>query len=450
MAEVQAVCAKWELDADADRPGDRRRALPRRARWVTVAAIPGQRLVDDCAGLPPRGARVGEAAQAAAPPRPPRTPADLEDRAPAAARRARPSRASAGCSSSTTPPCRRTPRCGPGGDAGVFQVPGTVRHRRHRRLQLALGGARSLRRRQGDRRRGRAQPRLHRGRAPRHHRLPQLRQPRKARGVLPVPRGLPRHHRRVPARSARRSPAATSRSTTRARPARSIRRRRWAWSGCCASRSTGGRSQFLPQHGRCHRHLGAHPRAPGRLGATGPRCSSSSAAAPPPVDLQAERRCSSSWSRRPGRAAPLGPRLQRRGTRGGAGGVLRSAGRMPRARIGATLDLTAYARRSRPEGCCSVRTGPRRRSLLPHRCRSRSSSSPRNMVCLLVAGRVTVGERRGSCDPRPGGSLAMGRATISGAIYIDAIPRRMAARRDRHAAGGPVIHVRHRRRLGNS
>src|SRR2546426_6319884 len=41
--------------------------------------------------------------------------------------------------------------------------------------------------------RSRPQRRLHRRTAPRHHRLPQLRQPRAAGGVLSVPGGLPRH-----------------------------------------------------------------------------------------------------------------------------------------------------------------------------------------------------------------------------------------------------------------
>ena len=53
--------------------------------------------------------------------------------------------------------------------------------------------------------------------------------PKQPGGLLPAARGRRRHGRGVPRAAARRSPAATSRSTTRTRPARSIRRRSSAW-----------------------------------------------------------------------------------------------------------------------------------------------------------------------------------------------------------------------------
>ena len=65
-------------------------------------------------------------------------------------------------------------------------------------LQQPARGARPVRGRQGRRRRGRPEHRLHRRPAAGHHRLPQLRQPGEARGVLPVPGGLPGHRRRLP------------------------------------------------------------------------------------------------------------------------------------------------------------------------------------------------------------------------------------------------------------
>ncbi len=85
--------------------------------------------------------------------------------------------------------------------------------------------------------RGRArvqrEPRLRRRGAARPHQLPELRQPREAAhrvAVLPRDR---RSRRRVPRRSASRSWAATSPSTTRAAKARSTRRPSSAWSASC-------------------------------------------------------------------------------------------------------------------------------------------------------------------------------------------------------------------------
>ena len=64
VAEIQAVCAKWELERHADRPGHRRRHLPgaaRRAAWSPRSRASA--LVDDCPIYEPE-AREGDAARA--------------------------------------------------------------------------------------------------------------------------------------------------------------------------------------------------------------------------------------------------------------------------------------------------------------------------------------------------------------------------------------------------
>ena len=71
----------------------------------------------------------------------------------------------------------------------------------------------------------RRQPRLRRRRAARHDQQPQLRQPREAAHRLAADRVGARARRGLPRAARRRSSAATSRSTTRAPPARSTRRR---------------------------------------------------------------------------------------------------------------------------------------------------------------------------------------------------------------------------------
>ena len=71
----------------------------------------------------------------------------------------------------------------------------------------------------------RGQPRLRRRRAARHDQQPELRQPREAAHRLAADRVGARARRGLPRARARRSSAATSRSTTRARPGRSTRRR---------------------------------------------------------------------------------------------------------------------------------------------------------------------------------------------------------------------------------
>ena len=207
----------------ADRAGHRRRDLPgpapRPGRW---RRFPGSGWSTTAPSTIPRRGRATRRALAAPPVR---RPAGRRSR-----RRARSccstrpaSPASAGSTSSTTPPSRRRPCCGPGGDAGVIRVPGTgFGLAVTRGLQQPAGRARSVRGRQGGRGGGGPQRRLHRGRAARHHRLPQLRQPGKARGVLPVPRGLPRHRGRLPGLRHSGDRGKRLASTTRAPPARWI------------------------------------------------------------------------------------------------------------------------------------------------------------------------------------------------------------------------------------
>ena len=199
VEEIQAVCAKWELDGHSDRPGHRRRDFPgqaqrpgrwRRSRdsgwWTTVRSTrprPGK----------PRAPVHGGARFPACRP-------GLISRARwscCSTRRTSP--ASGGCTSSTTPRCRRrrcwapveTRACS-GSRAPISASRSTVD------CNNRAGRARPLRRRQGRRGGGGPERRLHRRHAARHYRLPQLRQSREAGGVLPVRRGLPRHRRRLP------------------------------------------------------------------------------------------------------------------------------------------------------------------------------------------------------------------------------------------------------------
>ena len=199
VPEIQAVCAKWELSATPIGQVTDDGIFRVRHDGRVVAAIPGQRLVDDCPIYHPE-AREGDAARGAGAPRARRgrPGADLHGALAAAARCAQPRQQALGLRAvrfhrAGVDRARARRRRGRAPGAGH-----RVRARRHGRLQHPLGRARSLRGRQGDGRRGGPQHRLHRRPAPRHHRLPQLRQPGKARGLLPVPRGLPRHRRRLP------------------------------------------------------------------------------------------------------------------------------------------------------------------------------------------------------------------------------------------------------------
>ena len=237
VAEVQAVCAQWELGATPIGHVTDDGVFRVTHDGLTVVAIPGQRLVDDAPVYYPEAREVrgrhrppaGGAAAARAAPASRATCEALLDTPTIASKRWVYEQYDSTVQASTAvrPGQRRRRGAGAGHQ---------FRHRRDRRLQQPARGARSLRGRQGDRRRGGAQHRLHRRGAAGHHRLPQLRQSREARGLLPVPRGLPRHRGRVSLRSARRSRAATSRSTMRTPAGRSTRPRPSAWSAC-SSRS---------------------------------------------------------------------------------------------------------------------------------------------------------------------------------------------------------------------
>ena len=165
VAEVQAVCAKWELGADADRPRHRRRRLPRDARrphrrrdsrasaWSTTARSTTPRRARREAAIARRARDAAGASPA------PSIEGDLRARCSTRP----PSPASAGSTSSTTRRCRPRPSSARAATPAWSQVPGTsfgiaVTVDCNSRLR----GARSLRGRQGHRRRGRAQHRLHR------------------------------------------------------------------------------------------------------------------------------------------------------------------------------------------------------------------------------------------------------------------------------------------------
>ncbi len=124
VPDIQAVCARWELDATPIGRVTDDGIYRVRHDGLTVAAIPGQRLVDDCPIYEPE-ARESESARArrtAVPPSPPNPDlhAALElllDTPGIASKRWVYEQYDSTVQASTV--------LGPGGDAGVFRVPGT-------------------------------------------------------------------------------------------------------------------------------------------------------------------------------------------------------------------------------------------------------------------------------------------------------------------------------------
>ena len=131
---------------------------------------------------------------------------------------------------------RRLAHGAPAGAGRRRGAAGCRRRRRDRgldRRQRPARGVRPLPRRGRGGARVQREPRLRRRRAARPHQLPQLRQPGEAaRGLAALARGGGAAPTPA-ARSASRSSAATSRSTTRAPGARSSRPRSWGWSASC-------------------------------------------------------------------------------------------------------------------------------------------------------------------------------------------------------------------------
>jgi phosphoribosylformylglycinamidine synthase subunit PurL len=124
VAEVQRVCQKWELSATPIGRVTEDGIFRVKHQGITVAAIPGQRLVEDCPVYHPE-AREGDEARArrsALPTRPPK--ADLQgalelllDSPNIASKRWVYEQYDSSVQASTV--------LGPGGDAGVLRVPGT-------------------------------------------------------------------------------------------------------------------------------------------------------------------------------------------------------------------------------------------------------------------------------------------------------------------------------------
>jgi phosphoribosylformylglycinamidine synthase len=124
VAEIQEVCARWELTATPIGRVTDDGLFRVRHHGLIVAAIPGQRLVEDCPIYHPE-AREGEDAVARRSARPPaEPPIDLEAALPTlldspniASKRWVYEQYDSTVQASTV--------LGPGGDAGVFRVPGT-------------------------------------------------------------------------------------------------------------------------------------------------------------------------------------------------------------------------------------------------------------------------------------------------------------------------------------
>jgi phosphoribosylformylglycinamidine synthase len=124
VAEVQSVCERWELTATAIGRVTDDGIFRVKHHGLTVAAIPGQRLVDDCPIYNPE-ARESDEARARRAARPTRPPAaDLQgalelllDSPNIASKRWVYEQYDSSVQASTV--------LGPGGDAGVLRVPGT-------------------------------------------------------------------------------------------------------------------------------------------------------------------------------------------------------------------------------------------------------------------------------------------------------------------------------------
>ena len=252
VAEVQAVCAKWELGATPIGHVTDDGVFRVTHDGLTVVAIPGQRLVDDAPVYYP------EAREARGRDRAPRRDAT---RAARRQHRGRPQ----GLLDTPTIASKRwvyeqydstvqaSTAYGPGSDAGVTQVPGTnfgiaVTVDCNSRL-VALdpyeGGKATV----AEAARNIACS----GAVPAgHHRLPQLRQSREARGVLPVPRGLPRHRRCLP--RVRHAGHRRQRLVLQREPQRGHRPDTDRRHGGPPRVARLSREQLLPQHGRRHHH----------------------------------------------------------------------------------------------------------------------------------------------------------------------------------------------------
>ena len=412
-------------DRHADRRGDRRRDLPGEAPRTHRRRDPGQRLVDDCPIYHPE-ARESDAAA-----RPPyrRTVATAEggsrsdalelllDTPDIASKRWVYEQYDSTVQASTVTRSRRRRRRAP-----------RPRHRRSalavtRGLQRPARGPRSLRGRQGRRRGGGAQRRLHRRAAARHHRLPQLRQPGEAGGVLPVPRGVPRHGRRLPrVRHAghrrqrlvlQREPDRRHRSDPDGRHGRPAR----------AGGASGAELSSVARATTCSSWV--PPAASWAARPTGRRSTGSWAALPPPVDLDAERRL----QRLPGRGR-------------GRQGLLRSA---HDAADGGLAVALAEAAMGGPYAAGTAGRRARPRRLRPRRRRSKGCSSARTPAGSWSSADPAHGDglaalaRRARCARLPGGprredrglELRAGSGVFSWVLeplrrtYFEAIPRRM-------------------------
>ena len=302
-----------------------------------------------------------------------------------------------------------------------------VRARRDGGLQRPAGRARSLRGRQGRRRGGGAQRRLHRRAAARHHRLPQLRQPGKARGVLPVPRGVPRHRRRLSrvrhAGHRRQRLASTTRVPTGAiDPTPTV-----GMVGLLERVGAPGAEPLRSPRATTIAHPGCHPRRARRLGLLGGGARVRRRRAPP-VDLEAERGLQRlpGGGRGPG-PAPVGPRLLggRPAGRAGRGGDRRA---LRGGRDSApTLDLDGYAPGvPSSKGCSTART--RGRVVVIVRSR-RTATSWRTLArrarCARSSGRAASGPDRRAGTAGRGPACSVGHLESLRQIYFEAIPRRM-------------------------
>ena len=301
----------------ADRRGDRRRHLSGQHQGVDRrghSRVSGWST--DCPSTIPRRARATRSPalrRAAAPTRQPEADLDLALELLLDARR---SRASAGSTSSTTPPCSATTVLGPG--RRRRRAP-RARHRlRARRHQTATAASvpRPLRGRQGRGRRGGAQRRLHRRPPDGITNCLNFGNPEKPGGLLPVPRGVPRHGRRLPrVRHAghRRQRLVLQRESHRRglshadhRHGRPDRARSTA--GCRAISPPRRRDRLL---GETRGELGGTAYWAELHGFVGGRT--------PPVDLDARAPAPAPAGRgRRAAAAPVGPRLPRRRPAGGA------------------------------------------------------------------------------------------------------------------------------------
>ena len=427
--EVRAILEKWDLTAAVI--GE---VIAEPVYRVTegdrvVAEFPGIRLVTDCPTYTPEARESAEVVALRA--------RDVARDRPSAPKSAIPRGRSTQLLSSPTiasktwvyrqydTTVRTNTVIGPGGDAAVVRVRGTDTRARAARPTATAATSTSIaaRRRADRRRRGGAQRRVHRRAPDGDHEQSQLRQSATARGLLPAARSGRAAWAKRAARSARRSPAATSRSTTRIRTGAVYPDAgRSAWSGS-SSRSRTSRARTSRTRATRSCCSASRRRSWARASTSRGFTASSPARRRRAISTRERALIDALLESISGGVVAIGARLQRRRPRRRARRVLHDG-----SRGAARRDGRPHARgRELPVARAAVRRSAGARRSSRRRCRTRCSA-------------IAAEARRAGARHRHGRRRWMRRSTItrrrrtldraarrrSTTAYHDAIPRIMS------------------------